>query len=142
MAETAYLMSAVVTGALLVTVWTFVSRMENWRSYKLPNAELDAHGSNLADSAGVWAAGFFLLVAVVGGGAVLAVSNPSLASAVGSWVAVAAVFAVLLFAYLIWGTYSSVRHRGLHSAQAALVSAWLVGSLVLVAITVKLLVEG
>lgn len=142
MAETAYLMSALVTGALLFTVWTLVSRMENWRSYELPNTELDARGSNLADSAEAWTAGFFLLVLVVGGGAVLAVSNPSLVSAVESWVAIVALFGVLLFAYLLWGTYSSARHRGLHSAQAALLSAWLFGSLFLVVITIKLLVEG
>lgn len=142
MAESAYLTSALLTGALLLAVWVLVARMENWRSYELSTPELDREGTSLADSPAAWTAGFFLLVLVVGGGAVLLVSNASLAAAVGSWTAFAAVFGVLLLGYLLWGTYSSARSRGLHSAHAVLLSLWLFGSLFLIAIAAKLLFTG
>jgi hypothetical protein len=142
MAEIGYLTSAVATGALLLAVWLLVSRMENWRSYDPTVTRPDGGGFEWLDSTGAWMAGFFLLVLVVGGGAVALVSSPGLASAVGSWVALAAAFGVLLLGFVLWGTYSSVRHRGHHSATAAMVSAWVFGGLFVTAIAVKLLLAG
>ena len=142
MAESAYLTSALLTGALLLTVWVLVARMENWRSYELTTPALDRDGGNLADSPAAWTAGFLLMVLVAGGGAVLLVSDAALAASVGGWTLIAGIFGVLLLAYLLYGTYSSARHRGLHSAHAALLSLWLFGSLFLVAIAAKLLFTG
>lgn len=141
MAETAYLASALATGALLLAVWAFVVRMEEWRSYD-PAPAADAsdrsRSAGADDSVAAWAAGFFLLVLVVGGGSVLLVSDAEFAAAVGDWVALAAAFAALLVGFLLWGTYSSARFRGLESAQAALLSAWVFGSLFVAAIVTKL----
>ncbi|WP_276302364.1 hypothetical protein [Halorussus lipolyticus] len=157
MAETAYLTSALVTGALLLAVWTLVLRMENWRRYELAGggaggadgrAGTDGGGrtrragANADDSVGAWVAGFVLLAALAGGGAVLLVSDPALAAAVGNWVALALVFGVLLGGFLLWGTYSSARFRGLPSAHAALVSAWLFGALFVAGIAAKLVLAG
>lgn len=142
MAETAYLTSALLTGALLLAVWVLVSRMENWRSYELATANLGRDRGSLADSPAAWTVGFVLMALVAGGGAVLLVSDASIGAAVGGWTTIAGVFGVLLLGYLLYGTYSSARHRGLHSAQAALLSAWLFGSLVLVVIAAKLLFTG
>ena len=142
MAESAYLASAFVTGALLLAVWVLVSRMENWRSYELSGVNLGGEGGSLADSPAAWTAGFLLMVLVAGGGALLLVSDAEFAASVGGWMAVAAIFGVLLVGYLVYGTYDSARSRGLHSAQAALLSAWLFGSLIVVAIAAKLLVAG
>lgn len=142
MAESAYLTSALLTGALLLAVWVLVARMENWRSYELTTPIPDRDGRSLADSPAAWTAGFFLMVLVAGGGAVLLVSDAALAASVGGWTALAGIFGVLLLAYLLYGTYSSARHRGLHSAQAALLSLWLFGSLFLIAIAAKLLFAG
>jgi hypothetical protein len=141
MAETAYLASALVTGTLLLTVWVLVARMENWRSYELSTPNLGGEQGSLADSPAAWTAGFFLMVLVAGGGAVLLVSDVELAAAVG-WTAIAGIFGVFLMGYLLYGTYDSARSRGLHSAQAALLSAWLFGSLIVVAIAAKLLFTG
>jgi hypothetical protein len=142
MAESAYLTSALLTGALLLTVWVLVARMENWRSYELTTPVLDRDGGSLADSPTAWIAGFLLMALVAGGGAVLLVSDLALASSIGGWTTIAAIFGVLLLGYLLYGTYSSARYRGLHSAHAVLLSLWLFGSLFLFAIAVKLLVAG
>ncbi|NEU58049.1 hypothetical protein [Halorussus sp. MSC15.2] len=144
MAETAYLASAAVTGIAVLAVWAFVTRMEDWRHYDAANAE-GAHTSrspDATDSVGTWAAAFFALVLVAGGGAVLLVSDVGVASAVGDWVAVGSVLGVSLLGFLLWGTYSSARFRGLRSAQAALLSAWLFGSLFVAAVAVKLVLGG
>ncbi|MFC4451513.1 hypothetical protein [Halorussus aquaticus] len=144
MAETAYLASAVVTGIAVLAVWSFVTRMEDWRHYDAANVG-GAHTRRSADetdSVGTWAAAFFALVLVAGGGAVLLVSDAGVASAVGDWVAVGSVLGVSLLGFLLWGTYSSARFRGLRSAQAALLSAWLFGSLFVVGVAVKLVLAG
>jgi hypothetical protein len=142
MAETAYLTSSLLTGALLLAVWVLVLRMENWRYYEPSNDGRENSRADAGDSIGAWVAGFLGLALVVGGGAVLLVSDASLAAAVGSWVALVALFGVLLGAYLLWGTYSSARFRGLPSAHAALVSAWLFGILSVAVIAIKLVVSG
>jgi hypothetical protein len=144
MAQTAYLTSALVTGVLLLAVWMLVLRMENWRQYEPAGAEERRYdrSSGDGDSVGAWIAGFLALTLVAGGGAVLLVSDASLAAAAGSWVALVALFGVLLGAYLLWGTYSSARFRGLPSAHAALVSAWLFGILSVAVIAIKLVVSG
>ncbi|MFC7078986.1 hypothetical protein [Halorussus caseinilyticus] len=144
MARTAYLTSALVTGVVLLAVWVAVARMEEWRHYDRSASETPARPgeTGASESVGAWVAGFLLLVLVAGGGAVLLVSDPAVASAVGSWVALAVVFAVVLVGFLLWGTYSSARFRGLRSAQAALLSAWLFGSLFVAAVAVKLVLAG
>jgi hypothetical protein len=150
MANTAYLASVVVTGAVLLGVWAFVARMENWRHYEPASGRAgretarssDSRRADATESVGAWIAGFLLLVAVAGGGAVLLVSDAALTAALGGWVALAAVFGVLLGAFLLWGTYSSARHRGLPSAHAALLSAWLFGSLFVTVIAVNLVIAG
>ena len=144
MAETAYLATALVTGALLLAVWVRVARLADWRRYDPAPAE-GARGrtrsTDSGDSVRTWAAGFFLLVLVAGGGAVLLVSDAAFAAAI-DWVALAVVFAALLVGFLLWGTYSSARFRGLRSARAALLSAWLFGSLFVAAVAAKLVLAG
>ncbi|WP_435181854.1 hypothetical protein [Halorussus sp. AFM4] len=145
MAETAYLASALATGAVLLAVWAFVVRMENWRRYD------PADGGTVRDlprsagdsgSMGAWIAGFLAMILVAGGGAVLLVSDAAFAAAVGGWTAVALVFGGLLVGFLLWGTYSSARFRGLASAQAALLSLWVFGSLFVAGVAVKLVLGG
>lgn len=142
MVEATYLASVLVTGALLIAVWTLVVRFEAWRSYEPASDERHGDGSNANESVTAWVVGFLLLVAVVGGGAVLVVSDASLLAAVGSWAGVAGLFGLVLGGYLLWGVYSSARYRGLHSAQAALLGLWLFGLLFVSAVVAKLLVAG
>ncbi|WP_135854247.1 hypothetical protein [Halorussus salinus] len=145
MAETAYLASALVTGVALLAVWAFVVRMEDWRHYDPASAgsggSAPADATRATDSVAAWAAGFFLLVLVVGGGTVLLVSDAALVAGVG-WMGLALAFGALLVGFLLWGTYSSARFRGLQSAQAALLSAWVFGSLFVAAIVAKLVLAG
>lgn len=155
MAESAYLVSALVTGTLLLVVWGFILRLEDWRHYELAPSRpsrgagaVERRGGERAlvergsvehdDSMMAWTLGFLLLVLVAGGGAVLLVSDVALAASFGDWTTLVGVLGALLVAYLLWGTYSSARYRGLPSAHAALLSAWLFGSLVVAGIAVKL----
>lgn len=139
MAESTYIASALVTGGLLLGVLLLASRLEDWRQYDLALPETRSRTAELADSPAVWTAGFLLMALVAGGGAVLLVSDlPFVAALAASWIPLVAVFGVLLMAYLLWGTYSSARFRGLHSAQAALLSAWLFGALFVAAVAGKL----
>ncbi|USZ69836.1 hypothetical protein NGM10_15635 (plasmid) [Halorussus salilacus] len=143
MAETAYIASALATGVLLVGVFLLVSRAEDWRGVDLPSDGPRGRTAQLADSPAAWTAGFLALAFAVGGGAVVLVSDASLAAGIGdSWVALVAAFAVMLGAYLLWGTYNSARVRGLHSAQAVLVSAWLFGLLFVAAVALDLVTAG
>lgn len=146
MAETAYLASALATGALVLVVWGFVLRLEDWRRYEPAPSEprgdralVSREGAGGGgDSLAAWTAGFLVLVLAAGGGAVLLVSDVALAASLGGWTTLVGVFAALLLAYLLWGTYSSARYRGLPSSHAALLSAWLFGSLIVAVIAVKL----
>lgn len=142
MAESTYLASALATGVLLLGVWALVSRLENWRSYDAAPGRRDRETES-GDAATSWIVGFVAVTLAVGGLAVLVVSDASLAAALGGgWVALVAAFGVLLGGFLLWGAYNSVRHRGYHSAQAALMSAWVFGSLVVAAIAVKLVLAS
>lgn len=140
MAESTYIASALVTGGLLLGVLLLTSRLEDWREYDFAVPDTRSRTAALADSPAAWTAIFLVTALVAGGGAVLLVSDIAFMAALGgSWVPLVGVFGVLLGAYLLWGTYSSARFRGLHSAQAALLSAWLFGVLFVAAVAGKLI---
>ena len=141
MAESTYIASALVTGGLLLGVILLASRLEDWREYDFAVPKGRSRTAAMADSPAAWTAIFLIVALVAGGGAVLLVSDFAFMAALGgSWVPLVGVFGVLLGAYLLWGTYSSARFRGLHSAQAALLSAWLFGVLFVAAVAGKLIV--
>lgn len=142
MAEIGYLASALVTGGVLLAVWTLLVRQANWRSYGPETLGSTGGWGGRLNSPATWSAGFVLLTFVVGGSAVLFVSDHALAASVGGWLLTAATFGVLLVGFALWGTYSSARHRGHHSARAAMLSAWVLGSLFVTVVAMKLLVAG
>lgn len=147
MAEITYLTSTFLMGILLIVVMTVVASMRNWRQYApQPEAAGDGGGYAIpgesALSRGVrnpvtWFVTFFLLVFAVGGASVL-----FLDSSVDAWLIVGAIFGPLLVAFLFWGAYESARSRGMSNSIAAGVASTVLGALLLVAITVKLLFGG
>jgi len=141
MVESAYLASALATGVLLLAVWAVVSRAGDQRRYEVLGAGSDRDGAAWSESIAAWSAAFFALLLAAGGGAVVLVSGASLPIPVGP-IALVGLFGALLVGYLLLGTYQSARGRGLRSSQAALLSAWLFGSLVLAAIVAELLLGG
>jgi len=141
MVESAYLASALATGVLLLAVWAVVARAGDRRRYEVLPDDPERGGTDWSESVAAWSVAFFLLLLVAGGGAVVLVSGASLPTAV-SPVALVGLFGALLVGYLLWGTYQSARFRGLRSSQAALLSAWLFGTLFLVAIVVELVTGG
>ncbi len=135
-----FIATAVLTGALLVSVGVALARFHDWRAY---SPSLDGGGlagtgpGREAEELPVgWLVGFFILLAVLGGGGLVVISGgiPD----IPVLVVIMAAFGLSLLGFLIWGVYSSARFRGLHSAQATGASLLLVGLLVLAIIASKL----
>ncbi|WP_135806579.1 hypothetical protein [Halorussus marinus] len=139
MVESAYVASALATGALLVAVWVGLARTGERPRYEVGDDHDYERDATDGDSIAAWAAGFFGLLLAGGGVAVASVSDVSVPAAIGP-AAFVGLFGALLVGYLLWGTYQSARVRGLRSSQAALLSAWLFGTLVLAAIVADLVV--
>ena len=58
-------------------------------------------------------------------------------NAIGMGLAVA--FALVLAAYLFWGTYVSAKNHGLASSLAAALGSWVLGLILVIVVTAKLL---
>ena len=130
---------SVVMAVFAVAVAVFVSRRRTWNGY---TPSLDEGTSGLRDFAGspvVWALSFLFVVGGLLAGVVVAVSGTPEQQVLGAQV-VGVVGAILFVSYVGYGTYLSSRSRGLTSAVAAMVSAWALGSLFVIAITVSLLI--
>ncbi|MDS0298958.1 hypothetical protein NDI76_09385 [Halogeometricum sp. S1BR25-6] len=97
--------------------------------------------SRTADSPAAWTAAFVAVALAFGGAGVLFVAGgdvPAELAAVGGAFLLAA--AVLVFGlYVFYGTFVSARGRGLKNAQAALLGVCALGSLFVLAVTLKLL---
>ncbi|MFC4553154.1 MULTISPECIES: hypothetical protein [Halorussus] len=141
-AVSTYLASTLVTGLLLIAVWLFVGRIEDWRrdaaDVTAPRTE---HPARLTESPAVWTAGFLFLVVAVGGGAVALISGVVSVSA-SSWVVVAGALGALLVCYLVWGVRGTVRYRGYGNAFATLAAAWTAGLLLVTAVAISLVMGG
>jgi hypothetical protein len=85
-------------------------------------------------------AGFFLMLAVFGGGALVAVGAVSLPAEVAAAVALVLVLAALLVVggYTFYGTYTAARGRGRVSSMAAAQGVTVLSILFLVALVLKL----
>lgn len=155
MASVSYMFSTLLMGLLVVGVAVALVRLGNRR--QRPAAAgggdgrtddgtdtLGRYGSaigRMARNPGTWYVVFFLLVfGFVGGALALVTSPPEIGGAV--FLALGLAFAAALCAFLAWGVYQSSRYRGLKSAQAAMVGAWVLGSLLIVAIVVKLVLSA
>jgi hypothetical protein len=154
MASISYVLSTVVMGLFTVGIAVAVVRISTQRqspvtaNQRKRNASaggestdaLSRYASVVGEAArtpGTWYVGFVVLVFGFAAGALAMVTGPpAIGAAVGLGliVASAAVFCVFLF----WGIYHSGRSQGLQSAQAAMAGAWALGSLLIVAIVVKL----
>jgi len=156
MANTNYVLSTVVMGLLMVGVAVAIVRIANWRQRPaVASAREGPRGSEEGDVLGrygaaigaatrtpaTWYVAFFVLVfGFVGGALALVTSPPEIGGVV--FLVLGLAFGAVLCGFLVWGIYSSGRYRGLASAQAAMAGAWALGSLLIVAITVKLLVSS
>ncbi|SFR68985.1 hypothetical protein [Halogeometricum limi] len=142
MVQSALLVSFVLGLGLLSVVVLLTGR--GWRTYSVaggwttrPRPSALARG---ADSPAVWTAAFVAVTLAFGGAAILFVGGteiPEGMAAMGGVVLVG--LATLVFgSYVFYGTFVSARNRGLKNSQAALLGAWAIGALFLVAVTLKL----
>jgi len=132
MVDGTYLASGLLFGSLAVVTAVAVVRGFGWRRYR-PRFGSDAPGTAGTPTAAV--AGLVALtVGVVGGGLLFVRGGgpPSTTTiVVAPFVAVAG--------YLVVGVYMTAKSRGYHRAQAAMLSAWSVGALLLLAVAGALL---
>lgn len=156
MAGINYVLSTVVMGLLMVGVAVAIVRVANWRQRPAAASGREGPGgSGEGDVLGrygaaigaatrnptTWYVAFFVLVfGFVGGTIALVTSPPAIGGVV--FLVLGLAFGAVLCGFLVWGIYSSGRYRGLKSAQAAMAGAWALGSLLIVAITVKLILSS
>lgn len=140
------LVSAGLMGVLLVAVVIAVLAGRDWRHEEAGGRRSASSGERAsrlvrraARSQLVWTLGF-LALAVGFGGAVVLFLDGGPASATAGAAGVAVAVGVLL-AFLGVGTYRTVRFRGRSSAGAAAVTAWTLGALFLLAVSVNLLLS-
>jgi hypothetical protein len=141
MAQTSFLLSTLVTGALAVGVAGLLVRGVDWRGRRyVPESDGRTVVSRLLDEPAAWTAGFFSLLVVFGGGALVAVGAISLPADVvavaGVLLAMAAVAVVSV--YTFYGTYAAARGRGRASSMAAAQGATVIGLLFLGVLVLKL----
>ncbi|MEF8791297.1 MAG: hypothetical protein V5A61_14325 [Haloarculaceae archaeon] len=134
------LLSTVVTGALVLAVALVAVRWVDWRGYSPDSPERPGLLARAAGHPAVWIGGFLLLLAVFGGGAVAFVAGASLptetVNAVGTGLGVAT--AAVVSGYVFYGTYAAARGRGRPASVAVAEGTTLVGTLFLLAVTVRL----
>ncbi|WP_435347533.1 hypothetical protein [Haloarchaeobius sp. HRN-SO-5] len=128
-----------VMAVFLIAVAVAVTRRRGWYNYAPDIGGGTSMVQDLAGNPVVWTLSFLLVVGGLLGGVVVFVSGTPQQQAFGG--ALLAVLGGLLFVgYIAFGTYHSSRSRGLTSAVSAMVSAWALGSLLVLAITASLLI--
>jgi hypothetical protein len=152
MAEYGYIVSSLLSGAILIVLVSMLARARQWRTSSTGISS--ASGKHVDDGVATtliqiartplaWTVGFLVLAVTFGAAAVAFVSGAvPTAVAQGAGVAVAIMFASALGAYLLWGIYHSARHRDLSDAQATLVSLWVFGFLFIAAVILNLVMAG
>ncbi|MDR5671780.1 putative membrane protein [Halalkaliarchaeum sp. AArc-CO] len=144
---TAQLLSAVLMAGVLLVVFLAATR----RSRKAGGSSddrgpggwrrLQSRMKTAAEDPAVLAVGFLLLAVGMGLGVVAAVGDGFLEGVPVDLLAVVlgATLALVLVAYLFWGTYAASRRRGLGNAQAVGVGVGTLGLLFLAVIAAQLL---
>lgn len=133
------LVGTAVTGLVLLAVILWMARGVDWRSNDIfAPAEGGALFETLAGSPLVWTLAFLVaalglpLLALAATG-VLSIPLP------GGVMTAGAAFALLVFLFMVGGTYGAARDRRISPAGATLAAALVVGTLLLVAIAGTLL---
>lgn len=146
MASPGYLASAVVFGLVLVGVVVALARSFDWRvagPARPARAARDRRDgfdvvADAARSPVAWLVGFLALALGGAAAAVVLVGGATGPVRQGTWLALGLVTAAVFGGYVFWGTYQSARSRGVGSATAVLAGLWLLGSLFVVAVIVRL----
>lgn len=141
MAQTALIVSFLFGVALVATVAFIAGR--GWRQYTPAVTGREEGGASLvARAAGdptVWTVAFLVAALGVVGATVLFVGDGGGALQRGAGIFLAGGAAVVLVAYLFYGTVVSARGRGLANSQAVALGSWVLGLLGIAVITLRLL---
>lgn len=143
MATHTYLASAVLMGLFLLAIVVATGRARDWHQYTPAGAgagDVAASVSRTAKNPATWTLLFLLAVALVGAGVVLLFTGEAPAWAATVAIALLAVAAggSLLF-FLFYGSYEWARSHGFGKPMAIMIAAWVIGLIVLVAISGKIM---
>jgi len=140
MVQVSLVASTVLMGVILLAVAVALATYGPRRKHAVTTGGASASGTarRVAESPAAWIGVFLLLTAVATAGAILFVVEPAV-SVPGGPMALLGVIIVAVLGYLVWGTYQSSRYRGLHRPAALAVAAWAVGTLVLIAVALRLM---
>lgn len=142
MAAITYLASMALMALFLLVIAGAVAVGRDWQSYT-PTFHSDGRSrlSEAAESETVWVVAFIVGALVVGGGATLLASgdsfDPAIAQAGG--IAVGIALALAFVFYVFYGAYRAAKARGLQKAAAVMAGSWVLGSVLIAVIAVKLL---
>lgn len=142
MALESLLMPALMGFVLVLLVWR-ISNVRDWRDYEISESSGGAAGRFLSwlwSSPAAWMLVFVVGVMVVTFVAIAAVSKGDfLTAATGTVVQVSlAAMIGILGLFLFFGTYFSIRSRGAANSMAAVLSALMMGFIVLGVVTLRL----
>ena len=145
MTTTAYLLSTVITGVVLLGVALYVARAFAWQrlARRVPSVAGGATagapelpGATATPSPTPIAVGSIAVFAVAAGvGAAVVPASPVLGALVG-------LFGGLLALYVTWGTYHICRARGMTYAQAVGFGVWILAMVFLLGVVARLLLGG
>ncbi|SIR83298.1 hypothetical protein SAMN05421858_4036 [Haladaptatus litoreus] len=149
MAPFGYVVSAFVMGFLLVLLGVGLIRGRDWQQYATSNQSKPDWNDGeaefqllqrIATNSTVWVVCFLFLTLGIGAGAILFVSGTAVPASIrqSAWLALVSLSIVLVAGYIFWGTYQSIRYRGLDSAKATLTALWLWGMLFVVVVILQL----
>lgn len=146
MVSIVYLASTVLMAVFTVGIVFALLRLGNLRGYSVDREDstdsLEAFGNSLTafgNSQTVWMAVFLGLV-VVFGGAVWALLSGAVSPSLGAAGVVGGALGLVLVGYIALGSYRMVKTHGRSTAEAVGISAWALGSLLVLAIAAKLVV--
>lgn len=146
MVSIVYLASTVLMAVFTVGIVFAMLRLGDLRGYSVDREDstegLEAFGERLTSFGSnqtVWMVVFFALV-VVFGGAVWALLSGAVSPSMGAAGVVGGALALVLVGYVLFGSYRMVKTHGRSTAEAVGISAWALGSLLVIAIAAKLVV--
>lgn len=146
MVSIVYLASTVLMAVFTVGIVFALLRLGNLRVYDVDSEDstdgLEAFGKNLTafgSNQTVWLVAFLALV-VVFGGAVWALLSGAVSPSLGTAGVVGGALGLVLVGYVVFGSYRMVKTHGRSTAEAVGISAWALGSLLVLAIAAKLVV--
>lgn len=141
MATLTYLASAALMGVFLLAIVVAIGRARDWRQYAPARAGgggVASDVSRVARNPATWTVLFVLAIGLVGAGVVLMFTAEAPAGAAAIAAALIGLVAGVGFLFfLFYGSYQWARSHGISRSMAVMTAAWVIGFVVLTAISAR-----